>query len=80
LSGTGGASVVWTDGHGGPPYLDVLDHMGWWRASTQASPHRLLMSTDAGPDPVGQLADGRCSGGQIATPHLMFLEVLRDGR
>ena len=24
LNGTGGAPVVWTDAHGGPPYLDVL--------------------------------------------------------
>ena len=60
--------------------LYVSDHLGWVLPSTRGSPHRSRMSTDTGPDPVGQLADGRCPRSQIATPPLMLLQVLRNGR
>jgi hypothetical protein len=76
LNGTGGAPVIRADGHCGPPYLDVLDRLAWWLAFNRPSPRRSLMSTDAGPEPLGQLADGCCSTGQIATPDLMLLELL----
>ena len=32
LHGTGGALIVWTDAHSGPPYLDVFDEAGRWLA------------------------------------------------
>ena len=32
LHGTGGALIVWTDAHRGPPYLDVFDEAGRWLA------------------------------------------------
>src|SRR4030095_1352876 len=76
LNGTGGASVVWADGHRGPPDLNVLDQVEWWVASTSPNPLRSLMCTNVGPKRRAQLADGRCSGGQIATPYLMLLELL----
>jgi hypothetical protein len=79
LNGTSGAPVVSTDGHRGPPNLDVLDQVEWWLASNQPNPGRSLMSTDAGPEPLGQLLDGRFSAGQIATPHLMLLEAWGNG-
>jgi hypothetical protein len=79
LNGTGGAPVIWTDGHHGPPYLDVLDQLAWWLASNRPSPRRSLMSTDAGPEPLGQLADGGCSSSQVATPYLMLLELSGNG-
>jgi hypothetical protein len=77
---TGGAPVIRTDDHGGPPDLNVLDHLGGWLTSNRPNPFRSLVSTDTGPEPLGQLDDGRCSGSQIATPHLMLLELLGNRR
>src|SRR5215217_1824658 len=69
-------AVIRTDGHRGPPDFDVLDQLEWWLACNRPSPLRSLMSTDTGPEPLCQVADGRCSGGQIAAPDLMLLELL----
>ena len=79
LNGTSGAPVIWTDGHRGPPNLDGLDQVEWWLASNRPSPLRSPISNDAGPEPLGQLLDGRCSACQIATPHLMLLEAWGNG-
>jgi hypothetical protein len=80
LNRTGGPPVDWADAYRRPPHFDVTDHVGWWLASIQPNPPRSLTSTYAEADPLRQLYDGRCSGGQIATPHLVFLEVLGNGR